>query len=70
MKAKVERVLQWGRTLSSAESFVVHFQRVCGISLQWGRTLSSAESGQPIDYLPWGRVLLQWGRTLSSAESL
>ena len=61
--------LQWGRTLSSAESSVSQTLRAVILqSLQWGRTLSSAESREtpPLQAM---RPILQWGRTLSSAES-
>ena len=36
-------LLQWGRTLSSAESSSYERNSIAGSSLQWGRTLSSAE---------------------------
>ena len=36
--------LQWGRTLSSAESIIIERGRRSPAFLQWGRTLSSAES--------------------------
>ena len=36
-------VLQWGRTLSSAEVLVLRLARCPPAMLQWGRTLSSAE---------------------------
>ena len=35
--------LQWGRTLSSAESFTGQVETEERLQLQWGRTLSSAE---------------------------
>ena len=36
--------LQWGRTLSSAESTTTTTTKRYLLQLQWGRTLSSAES--------------------------
>ena len=59
--------LQWGRTLSSAESLLVKRLPSGCVPLQWGRTLSSAES-EPANINPDAELVLQWGRTLSSAE--
>ena len=39
--------LQWGRTLSSAESSSPKYRRMLRGELQWGRTLSSAERRKP-----------------------
>ena len=41
-------VLQWGRTLSSAESISAGLSSGRQLCLQWGRTLSSAESAPAI----------------------
>ena len=60
--------LQWGRTLSSAESFFRCQGSYLTSILQWGRTLSSAERIVCCVCLIPIRFL-QWGRTLSSAES-
>ena len=60
--------LQWGRTLSSAESSSMKPAWNGARWLQWGRTLSSAERhAPPLFFRNYGQ--LQWGRTLSSAES-
>ena len=60
-------VLQWGRTLSSAESTVRRSSVTSLPPLQWGRTLSSAESSRA-NWMMQDSLPLQWGRTLSSAE--
>ena len=60
--------LQWGRTLSSAESDNRLSKKELRERLQWGRTLSSAER-TPTPTPQDGLHPLQWGRTLSSAES-
>ncbi len=62
------KMLQWGRTLMSAEKPIPDGMCVLHTcELQWGRTLMSAENGL-YRISRWAIVSLQWGRTLMSAE--
>src|SRR5256885_271134 len=63
-----EGMLQWGRSLSTAEVLARSSARFRTTdSLQWGRRLSTAE----VTLVELGEsrfFLLQWGRSLSTAE--
>ena len=62
--------LQWGRTLSSAESRrFVHFDARKKISFN-GAALFQVRKDLQVRVGQAGYVKLQWGRTLSSAESI
>ena len=67
LQSKPIRVLQWGRTFSSAESGKTIYSRIELKPLQWGRTFSSAESFSNFFRIQ-PTLQLQWGRTFSSAE--
>ena len=60
--------LQWGRRLSTTETFAYANTAGDAPLLQWGRRLSTTETGSD-SYPDGGTQLLQWGRRLSTTET-
>ncbi len=65
-----DMVLQWGRTLSSAERTVNREPGPTTVRASMGPHSFKCGKFTPKQYQALTELLLQWGRTLSSAESL